>query len=328
MSSFTDQPFDEREQRYFLAEIIKDSPIPPLDLVTIIKQVGIQPRWTEIALPNGRSVSACQKAFENLLSHSSTGFPVTYRPTDHPEPKASAPKPKKRGYASGDGSMAVDRIIQPRVSEFSAVNEPFSSPHQPPAPVPAGEPPKKKRGRPSKAEYEIRLAEYAARGESYPAPRKSKTPRQSTESYAPTAVMFPPGTADTGEGRAPRTPTTMEFGEPSTASAGRRRVRPSKAEIGTRNIPLDTSALGADRPQPPPEDTARSEGNSATEGTVRNTVPEAQPSEPGYGGNPLAQIHEHAGRVEPESGRGGESQPVQHPPESRPWEAYQPPTTT
>lgn len=279
-------------------------------------------------------MSACQKAFERLLSHSSTGFPVTYRPPDHPEPKAPAPKPKKRGYASGDGSMAVDRIIQPRISEFSAVNESFSSPHPPPAPVPTGEPPKKKRGRPSKAEYEIRLAEYAARGESYPAPRKSKTPRHSTESYAPTAVMFPPTTAETGEGRAPRTPTTMDFGEPSTASPGRRRVRPSKAEIGTRNIPLDTSALAADRPQPPPGDTARSEGISAAEGTTRNTVPEAQRSEPGYGGNPLAQIHEHAGRIEPESSRGGESQSLQpqqqqqHLPESRPWEAYQPPTTT
>lgn len=232
--------------------------------------------------------------------------------------------------------MAVDRIIQPRIPEFSAVNEPFSSPHQPPAPVPAGEPPKKKRGRPSKAEYEIRLAEYAARGESYPAPRKSKTPRQSTESYAPTAVMFPPTTAETGEGRTPRTPTTREFGDPNTASPGRRRTRPSKAEIGTRSIPLDTSALAADRSQPPLEDTARSEGNSATEGTIRNTVPEAKTSESGYGGNPLAQIHEHAGRVEPESSRSGESQPVQqpqqpqqqlHPPESRPWEAYQPPTT-
>lgn len=224
--------------------------------------------------------------------------------------------------------MAVDRIIQPRISEFSAVNEPFSSPHQPPPPVPPGEPPKKKRGRPSKAEYEIRLAEYAARGESYPAPRKSKTPRHSTESYAPTAVMFPPNTAETAEGRAPRTPTTMDFGEPGTASPGRRRVRPSKADLGSRNIPLDTSALAADRPPPPPEETVRSEGKSASEGTGRNTGPEAQPSEPGYGGNPLAQIHEHAARVEPESSRGGESQPAPHPLESRPWEAYQPPTTT
>lgn len=272
-------------------------------------------------------MSACQKVFEHLLSHSSTGFPVTYRPTDHPEPKAPPPKPKKRGYASGEGSMAVDRIIQPRISEFSAVNEPFSSPHQPaPPPVQAGEPPKKKRGRPSKAEYEIRLAEYAARGESYPAPRKSKTPRQSTESYAPTAVMFPPTTAETGEGRAPRTPTTMGFGEPGIVSPGRRRVRASKADIGTRSIPLDTSALAGDRP--PPDDMARGEGKSAAEGTARNTGPEAQPSEPGYGGNPVGQIHEHAGRVEPESSRGGESQPAPHPPESRHWEAYQPPTTT
>lgn len=274
-------------------------------------------------------MSACQKAFEHLLSRSSTGFPGSYRPTEHPEPKAPPPKPKKRGYASGEGTMAVDRIIQPRISEFSAVNESFSSPHPPPAPpVPTGEPPKKKRGRPSKAEYEIRLAEYAARGESYPAPRKSKTPRQSTESYAPTAVMFPPASAESGEGRAPQTPTRVEFGERGTASPGRRRVRPSKTEIGTRNIPLDTSALAADRPPPPPEETARIAGRGPSDGTVRNTVPGAQPSEPVYGGNPLAQMHEHGGRVEPEPGRGGEGQPVPHPPEVGPWEAYRPPTTT
>lgn len=40
-------------QRYFLAEIIKDSDIPPSELVTVIQQMKIIPRWTEIALPNG-----------------------------------------------------------------------------------------------------------------------------------------------------------------------------------------------------------------------------------------------------------------------------------
>lgn len=40
-------------QRYFLAEILKESMIAPIDLVSVIQQVGIQPRWTEIALPSG-----------------------------------------------------------------------------------------------------------------------------------------------------------------------------------------------------------------------------------------------------------------------------------
>lgn len=84
MSGFPDQPFNEHEQvclvepvrvrreikyhrhdpmarkltcyslqRYFLAEIIKDSEIPPSELVTMIQQMKVIPRWTEIALPNG-----------------------------------------------------------------------------------------------------------------------------------------------------------------------------------------------------------------------------------------------------------------------------------
>lgn len=51
-------------QRYFLAEIIKDSEIPPSQLVTMIQQMKVIPRWTEIALPNGMCtfcpVKVCQ----------------------------------------------------------------------------------------------------------------------------------------------------------------------------------------------------------------------------------------------------------------------------
>ena len=223
--------------------------------------------------------------------------------------------------------MAVDRIIQPRI-EFSSINEPYTSPHHPLAPVIPGEPPKKKRGRPSKAEYEIRLAEYAARGESYPAPRKSKTPRQSAEGYAPTAVMFPSNTTEAGEGRALSTPTTMEVGEGNTASPGKRRSRPSKVETGSRNIHLDTSALAAGQPQHPPEDIARSEASVAADNAARNTGPEYQSGEQGHQRNLLAQMQEHAARVEPEPSRGSESSQLQHTSETRVWEAYQPPTTT
>lgn len=273
-------------------------------------------------------MSSCQKAFENLLAHSSTSFPGPYRSTDLHEPKSTASKPRKRAYASGDGSMAVDRIIQPRISEFSSVNEPYTSPHQPPTPVAASEPPKKKRGRPSKAEYEIRLAEYAARGESYPAPRKSKTPRQSAEGYAPTAVMFAPNTTEPGEGGVLSTPTALEVGEPGTASPGKRRSRPSKVDVGSRNIPLDTSALATGQTQHLTEEMARSDANIASDSASRNTGPENQSSEQGYQRNLLAQMQEHAARVEPGSSRGSESSQLQHAPESRVWEAYQPPTST
>ena len=42
-------------QRYFLAEILKTSNIPATHLLGFIEQLGIQPLWNEIALPNGMS---------------------------------------------------------------------------------------------------------------------------------------------------------------------------------------------------------------------------------------------------------------------------------
>jgi hypothetical protein len=40
-------------QRYFLAEILKASSIPPTDLLNFIRERGIAPSWMEMALPNG-----------------------------------------------------------------------------------------------------------------------------------------------------------------------------------------------------------------------------------------------------------------------------------
>ena len=282
----------------------------------------------------GRSVSACQKAFEHLLSRSSTGYPISYRPVEPPEPKASPPKPKKRPFRSGpsgpggDGVMAVDRIIQPRITEFSSVNEPYSSPHPPPPPVVAGEPPRKKRGRPSKAEHELRLAEYAARGEPYPAPRKTKTPRQSVEGYAPTAVMFTAGGPEIAEGPPVATPTTMEVGEAGINSPGKRRAQPAGVETGARNVAHEVGASGADSTQHAHEYVARSETNTPADRSARTTLPEARPGELGYQGNLIAQMQEHATRVEPDPRRGMETSQSRHTPEHRVWEAYQPPTTT
>ena len=41
------------QQRYFLAEILKNSGIPPLALLKLIADLNIDPCWYQIALPNG-----------------------------------------------------------------------------------------------------------------------------------------------------------------------------------------------------------------------------------------------------------------------------------
>ena len=44
-------------QRYFLAEILKTSSIPPAELVKIIQERDISPQWDLMALPNGTDLT-------------------------------------------------------------------------------------------------------------------------------------------------------------------------------------------------------------------------------------------------------------------------------
>lgn len=266
-------------------------------------------------------MSACQKAYDHLLSlnhalslnHPSTVYPVPYRPTSYAEPKPPMVKPKKRPYGS-DGSMAVDRIIQPRTSEFSAVNETYHPPLHPAAPSSGAEPLRKKRGRPSKAEYEVRVAEYAARGESYPAPRKSKASRRSAETQA----LFTPTKIETIDSRPASTLAMMEAGEPGSPS-GKRRPRPNKL---SRNFTLDTSALTQF-----PSETGRGETNTAVEAAGEGPGLETQPSDLMNIGDLAVQAQERPAHLASDLVRGVEIIQERHTPENRAWQAYQAPQT-
>lgn len=260
-------------------------------------------------------MSACQKAYDQLLSvtHPSAVYPMPYRPTNYAEPKPLMVKPKKRPYGS-DGSMAVDRIIQPRTSEFSAVNESYQSPLHPAAPNPGGEPLKKKRGRPSKAEYEIRVAEYAARGEPYPAPRKSKASRHSAETQA----LFTPSKIESIDSRPTSTLAMMEASEPGSPS-GKRRPRPNKS---SRNFTLDTSALTQ-----LPGETGRGDTNTAAEAAGERAGLEMQPSDLVQMGDLAVQGQQHPAHLVSGLGRDVQIMQDSHTPESRAWQAYQAPKT-
>lgn len=99
------------------------------------------------------------------------------------------------------------------------------------------EPPKKKRGRPSKAEQEIRAARAAERGEIYPPPKKVKTPRPSMEGRgAPVAVMA--------------TPPTTEAPSPAVISTEKRkRGRPAKAQPEASKLSLEATAHAVEQMQ-------------------------------------------------------------------------------
>ena len=130
--------------------------------------------------------------------------------------------------------MGVNRELQPRTPGFSAVNEPSEPTAYPMALADTGDQPKKKRGRPSKAELEIKVAEYAAQGKPYPPPRKQKPPRppsEDTRTTGPTAITF--------------TPVTVGPSDTVAASSGKKRTPKPKIPKNERNLALEATATAA-----------------------------------------------------------------------------------
>ena len=83
------------------------------------------------------------------------------------------PKPRKRPSA---GDLSTPSHVAPGFSSFPSVNHPSPAHGLPSVTHSPGGKSQKKRGRPSKAEHELRAAEAAARGEPYPPPKKIRTP--------------------------------------------------------------------------------------------------------------------------------------------------------
>lgn len=202
---------------------------------------------------------------------------------EHQSPQ-SASKPKKKRPASGENVSSADRMIQPQQpSNFPPVNAPGdSATGQVAAALVPGGPPKKKRGRPSKAEHEAKVAEAAARGEEYkPTPRRKKPPRppQGTQ----IAGMVTPSMTDVGAG-----------GEFSTGNNKARKPNAAPEEanslaFGTtsRNFALEATAHAADKMQ------------VEEDKPVQNTIPGTQASEFEARESLLANMREHADQFAP-----------------------------
>ncbi|KAL8981880.1 MAG: hypothetical protein Q9177_005440 [Variospora cf. flavescens] len=265
MSIFPEQPFDEREERYMLAEILKDSPIPPGNLLRVIQGEGIRPRWTEIALPNGRSVSACQKAFDNLYARIFQIPLQSWGPAPQPSPSTKA---RKRPVPIAETPGGLNRELQPRTQAFVTVNEPLESPAYPPGLLDSAEQRRKKRGRPSKAEVEVKAAEYAARGEPYPPPRRSKNPKPSSEG---TASLGPSITF---------TPVTMGPSGAEGSSSGKKRAARIKPQ---QDDPFSGhGVVGSSAPQ--------AHGHAEVENHQQEQAPSFQTAPPGTSGPSVASV--------------------------------------
>ncbi|KAL9100175.1 MAG: hypothetical protein Q9163_004425 [Psora crenata] len=220
----------------------------------------------------GRSAASCRNQF-NLLTNRLSSVLAPGLPG---QPSVT-PKPKKKRPSSGPGHIVpADTSIQPQQYQFAPINEPgnpIAFQGLPPAQGESPERPSKKRGRPSKAERELREAEAAARGEVYqPTKRKKYTPRGSTEGAGAEAPAEGEATADP-----------------------RKKVRNQKsAPVTPMRPPMEIPALGEFGYQ-----TAVGPGEQmqiATPGRpVRSTIPETQTSEYPATESLLAGMREHAG---------------------------------
>ncbi|KAL1959012.1 hypothetical protein VTO42DRAFT_3253 [Malbranchea cinnamomea] len=191
MSSLPEKSWTEEEKRFLLTEILKGAGISSAYLFSIIKELRISPNWMEIPLPPGRSLKACQNAFqvmEREYAHNQqrSGF----RPI---APLHSSPGTRKRPLADLHSPQATSmpRAIQPKPPN---VIDPFPpSESRPPVAIPritdppTGEP-RKKRGRPSKAELQRRAQATQKLGETYSTPAMLSQRRPTLGGAAPTVT--------------------------------------------------------------------------------------------------------------------------------------------
>ncbi|KAL8848847.1 MAG: hypothetical protein Q9221_006143 [Calogaya cf. arnoldii] len=140
-----------------------------------------------------------------------------------PLPSAS-PRQRKRPATGVEIPAGLNRELQPRGPGFAPINDAPEPTAYPVGLADPGDQRKKKRGRPSKAEAEIKAAEYAARGEPYPPPRKPKNPKLSSEGASTAGTMGP---------SIMFTPVTMGPGGTEGPSSGKKHAAKSNLQQGS-----------------------------------------------------------------------------------------------
>ncbi|KAI9776668.1 MAG: hypothetical protein M1816_005159 [Peltula sp. TS41687] len=258
MAASTEAPWSEAEKVLLLTEILKDARISSTALLGIITGANVEPRWNDIPLPPGRSLRSCQTVFHTLQTLHPRTSPgqLLQSPFTHPTQTgfAGATGSRKRGAATfKEPSTSATRALQPRPATFGSLNgEQTAIMQASPGEGGAVEPPRKKRGRPSRAEMEARqqaAAAAAARGDVYPPAKSPRTPKTAkaaerrslggnldmtgfSPSLMPTATMVV------------ATPSVSLGGPPGLAgSTGkRRRGRPTKAETEAKRALLEAAA--------------------------------------------------------------------------------------
>ncbi|KAF9701068.1 hypothetical protein EKO04_000085 [Ascochyta lentis] len=235
-----ERQWTEHEKVYLLAEILKAAPVSSHVLYSFIRDNQIQVRWNDMALPSGRSVHACQRAYgdiANSFASTSYGRPALPNPSMYPGSELARKRPHSHDVAP------IGRLLQPRpphpyASEYVSAGGPAYASSNNAGNEPAN---KKKRGRPTKAEAQQRAQEAAARGEVYPPPRRGRqsntaqpepsssgpSPEQRPQAQTPPLAMMHALPTNT------MTPQHQIHTEQSSESSSgkKRRARPQPLEL-------------------------------------------------------------------------------------------------
>ncbi|KAG9232518.1 hypothetical protein BJ875DRAFT_485986 [Amylocarpus encephaloides] len=237
-------PFTEQEKRIVLAEALKKSSIPIERLMAILTDGGIQPNWHHMVLPYGRTLASCIDAYESMRSAPQPS-PYSSLPPQSTSSKRksgselehlmTAPSSKRR-QSGQDNLPSSTRDIRPKPTSANGSPLPFNTLPGPPPPQP------KKRGRPSKADVELRQQEAIARGEVLPPPRvitpkvlKQAQPQSQEASRSGFAMIAPMApakpTMGSGMGGGPFQSTPLE---PEDSPGKKKRARQPPKPKGAR----------------------------------------------------------------------------------------------
>ncbi|KAF2633243.1 hypothetical protein BU25DRAFT_416497 [Macroventuria anomochaeta] len=237
----TERQWTEHEKIYLLAEILKAAPVSSHVLYGFIRDYHVQVRWNDMALPPGRSLNSCQRAYTDIAnSNAGTGYgrPPLPNPNMYPGSEIARKRPHPQEAAP------LGRLLQPRPPPHPYAGEyiPAGGPAYATTINTGNEPAnKKKRGRPTKAEAQQRAQEAAARGEVYPPPRRGRQsitvhPEPSSSRPSPKQrpqAQTPPQTMTHALPTNTMTPQHQMHAEQSSESSSgkRRRARPQPLEL-------------------------------------------------------------------------------------------------
>ncbi|KAK3614630.1 hypothetical protein LTR56_027130 [Elasticomyces elasticus] len=224
------RPLSNDEKNFLLAEIIKQtSPLLSV-LFNAAMNCNPQPRWEDLALPSakqslGRSLNTCRNAFEELKRAPSQQYAVAqYGPqTPLSAPLSAPPHILKRPFPHE--APFTGRIIAPRPTTFG--------PSVAGGPSVSDPAPKRRRGRPPKAETQAKEAAAAAaaaasRHQAGPAPLQAPLPLVAQQSVStPVSATEEARSTQSAPTRMPisavLTPVVPHTASSSSGSSGKRR---------------------------------------------------------------------------------------------------------